>query len=100
MNTDQKSDSSGSKKWNWSFDNPLKAYRHAGPLFGTGIQLAATVVILFFIGNWLDEQWKTAPWLMVVCISIGIVGGLIKFIKTVNDISKSEERERTESKSP
>jgi F0F1-type ATP synthase assembly protein I len=99
MNPEQKPGSPKNEKSGLNFENPLKAYRHAGPLFGTGIQLAGTVVILFFIGSWLDDQWHTTPWMMVIAISIGIVGGLIKFIRTVNEISKSEERERNESTS-
>jgi len=64
-----------------------------------GIQLAGIIVILFFLGRWLDDEWQTAPWMMVIATAIGIVGGLIKFVKTVNEISKSEERERKELKS-
>jgi ATP synthase protein I len=99
MNPEKQSGSPDKGRSYWWFDNPLKAYQHGGPLFGMGIQLAGIIVILFFLGRWLDDEWQTAPWMMVIATAIGIVGGLIKFVKTVNEISKSEERERKELKS-
>jgi len=62
-----------------------------GPLFTQGIQLALTVVVLFFIGNWLDTRWGTAPWLMLTGIFIGIVGGLIKFSRTAMQVGREED---------
>ena len=58
-----------------------------------GIQLALAVVILFFVGRWLDNRWGTSPWLMLVGIFIGIVGGLIRFVRTAMEVGREEDAE-------
>ncbi|HTY01570.1 MAG TPA: AtpZ/AtpI family protein [Bacteroidota bacterium] len=62
-----------------------------GTLLTQGIQLALTVVILFFLGRWLDSRWGTAPWLMLAGIFLGTVGGLIKFIRTAMEAGREED---------
>ncbi len=64
------------------------------PYLTLGIQLAITVVVFFFIGRFADDYFGTKPWLMVVSIFVGSIGGLIKFFRTVIDLSKKEENER------
>jgi F0F1-type ATP synthase assembly protein I len=63
----------------------------AGPYLTLGIQLAVTVVAMFFVGRYCDEQFSTAPWLMIVALFVGCTGGLIKFIRTVNELAKQED---------
>lgn len=77
--------------------NSLKAFRDAGPLLGLGIQMAAAVVVMFFLGRWLDDKWGTAPWMMLVGLLFGAGGGLYNFIHTVNaiDQKKSEKKNRS-----
>jgi ATP synthase protein I len=65
-------------------------FRSLGPLLGSGIQLAASVIIMFFIGRWLDDRCGTTPWLMVTGIFIGIGAGLTSFIRTVNEMEKKK----------
>ena len=62
-----------------------------GTLLTQGIQLALTVVILFFLGSWLDSRWGTAPWLMLAGIFVGTVGGLIKFFRTAMEVGREED---------
>lgn len=68
--------------------------RTTGPYLTLGAQLAATVVVFFFIGTYADEYFGTKPWLMVSAVIVGAVGGLIKFFRTVIDLSTKEENER------
>jgi ATP synthase protein I len=49
---------------------------------GLGIELAATVTIMFFIGVWLDKKFKTEPILTVIFSLLGVASGLYNFIKT------------------
>ncbi len=71
--------------------SPNRRLTTLGPLMTQGIQLALTVVILFFLGDWLDRRWGTAPWLMLAGIFIGTVGGLIKFFRTAIQIGNAED---------
>ena len=64
------------------------------PYLTLGAQLAITVVVFFFIGKYADEYFGTKPWLMILLIMVGVVGGMIKFFRTVIELSKKEENER------
>jgi len=37
-----------------------------GPYLGLGLQLAVTVIVMVFLGIWLDGKLNTSPWLTVV----------------------------------
>ncbi len=50
---------------------------------GLGVQLAASVVIMVFVGIWLDEKFNTEPVLTIVCSLLGIFAGMYNFLKTV-----------------
>lgn len=64
------------------------------PYLTLGIQLAITVIVFFFIGKYLDEKFGTAPWLMVIMIVFGSAGGMIKFFRTVIELSKKQDEQR------
>jgi F0F1-type ATP synthase assembly protein I len=68
--------------------------RKAGPLFGSGIQLAASVVIMFFIGRWADSTWNTKPWLMLIGIIFGTTAGLYNFFKIVNRVERDNNKSK------
>ncbi len=70
----------------------------AGPYLTLGIQLALTVVVMFFAGRWCDEKFSTAPWLMIAALFAGCTGGLIKFIRTVNDLAKQDDERARKNK--
>jgi F0F1-type ATP synthase assembly protein I len=65
--------------------------REFGPFLTLGLQLAITVVGFFFLGQWLDRKLETSPWLMLTGLAIGILGGLIKFLKTAMEIGKKSD---------
>jgi F0F1-type ATP synthase assembly protein I len=62
-----------------------------GPFLTVGIQLAVTVVVLFFLGRWLDDRLGTSPWLMLAGLLLGIVGGMIKFFRSAIDLGRQED---------
>jgi ATP synthase protein I len=54
-----------------------------GPYIGLGLQLAVTVLVMVFLGIWLDGKFNTNPWLTVIFSFLGIATSLYNFIKTV-----------------
>ncbi len=51
-------------------------------LYGAvGIQLALSVVAGWFIGNYFDGRLKTAPWLALLGLVAGFIGGLYNLIR-------------------
>ena len=74
------------------------ALRETAPYLTLGIQLAITVVVFFFLGKYADDYFGTKPWLMIAGIAVGSAGGMIKFFRTVNELSNTEKDERSEKK--
>ena len=60
--------------------SPFVAYGIYG---AAGIQLALSTVGFLFIGNWLDGKYGTSPWLAVIGLIVGFVGGLVNLIRIV-----------------
>ncbi len=71
-----------------------KYYKEVGPYLGMGVQLAATVVLMFFIGRWIDGMAGSDPAFMLIFSIIGIAAGLYNFIKTVLSLNKSGDEKR------
>lgn len=66
---------------------------------GLGVQLAATIIIFFFIGYWLDGVLDTKPILMLVFTFIGFGGAFYNFFLTVQELSRKDKEKRDEIKS-
>jgi F0F1-type ATP synthase assembly protein I len=75
-----------------------QAYRDAAPYLTLGIQLAITVVIFFLIGWWLDTRNNSSPMFQLLGVLVGSVGGMIKFLKSVTEMSKKEETSKSDSR--
>lgn len=79
------------------FDSPKETGRWMRPV---GLLTAIPFVLLFgpligyFIGDWLDKKFDTAPWLMSIFIGLGFVAsgrevwGLIKRASRETDNEK------------
>jgi hypothetical protein len=63
----------------------------AGPYLTMGMELAIAVVGMFFIGRWIDAAWDTAPWGMFIGLTMGVVGGFIRFIRRALALGKAED---------
>ena len=46
-----------------------------GEVAGVGLQFAGAIVIFLFVGRWLDSRFGTEPWLLLVGVVVGAVGG-------------------------
>lgn len=66
--------------------------RDVGPYLGLGLQLAVTIVIMVFIGDWLDTKYGHK---YIFTLIFGVLGtgiGIYNLIKTVNDLEKRSKR--------
>jgi F0F1-type ATP synthase assembly protein I len=68
------------------------AIKAIAPYMSLGIQLALSVVVLFFIGHWLDSMFNTGHWCAVGGALIGAGGGLYKFINCVGSRTAAREK--------
>lgn len=64
-------------------------FRQAGILMGLGTQFAITILIGFFLGDWLDKELDSSPVLMLLLTFTFAALGMYNFVKqanrTVND---------------
>jgi len=70
-------------------------YKEVGPYLGLGTQLAATIILMFFLGRWLDGELNITP-VLTICFSfLGGFAGIYSFIKAVLNLN---ERKKVENK--
>ena len=48
-----------------------------------GLTLAVSVGLFAYGGIWLDEQFGTRPWLLLLCVVVGILGGMLHMIRVL-----------------
>jgi len=65
-----------------------KTYKDVGPYIGLGTQLAATIILMFFLGKWLDEQYELSPLFTISFSFFGGFAGIYNFIKTTLNMNK------------
>ncbi len=68
--------------------------REFAPFLGLGIQLAASVLIMYLVGWWVDEKCGTYPFGQIGGGLIGCVAGLITFVR---EASRMDERQHDSS---
>ncbi len=68
----------------------LAGYGKAYEIIAAALQLAVAVILMFFIGNWLDGKFGTAPWLMLAGLTVGFAAGFFAFIRSVLKTARKE----------
>lgn len=72
------------------------SYKTIGPYLGLGTQLAATVVLMFFLGKWLDSYLETTPLFIIIFSLLGSFAALYNFIKTVLQLNKKRKIDKAD----
>lgn len=70
------------------YGNLNKTLSEAAPYMGLGLQLAATIVIMILIGDWLDSKFQLKYVFTLIFAIIGISAGMYNLIRTINIIEK------------
>lgn len=70
----------------------FESLREYSPYLTLGFQLAAAVVVFFLIGVWADTRLDTSPWLKLLGLLLGTVGGFVKFFRTIADLERKERK--------
>ena len=72
------------------------SYKEAGPYLGLGTQLAATIVLMFFLGRWLDQKLDLFPILTILLSFFGGFAGIYNFIKSVLKLNEKKKIEKND----
>ena len=69
----------------------------AGEVMGVGLQFAASILLFFFVGRWLDERLGTEPWLLLIGVFVGGGAGFYSlYRRLVTDPRQREEQRMRE----
>jgi ATP synthase protein I len=63
--------------------NKVTAWRQVGLLSSIPFILALAPIVGYFLGKYLDQKFRTQPWLSLVMLGLGFVAGVRETIKIV-----------------
>lgn len=67
-------------------------YRQVAPYLGLGVQLAASVVLMLYLGKWMDSYFETGEVFTIIGAFIGSASGLYNVIRASLQISKKNNK--------
>jgi len=62
-------------------------------LSSAALTIPSAIAVGMFFGYWLDRWLKTAPWMIIVFTLLGVVSGLMTFIRRIVRYEREDERE-------
>lgn len=68
----------------------VKSYKEIGPYLGLGTQLAASIILMFFLGKWIDEKLQIYPILTIIFSFLGGFAGIYNVIKSTIELNKKK----------
>jgi ATP synthase protein I len=68
-------------------------YATAYEIIAASLQLAVAVILMFFLGRWLDGKLDTAPWLMLAGLAVGFAAGFFAFLRSVRKLANNDDSE-------
>jgi ATP synthase protein I len=61
--------------------DPEKRKPNASRSYGLGMELAGAVVGFTLLGYWIDRHFGSGPWGLLICVALGLVGGMYNMIR-------------------
>lgn len=62
-------------------NEPKNPWIATGEVFSIGILIPLSVLIGYFLGNWLDGKFHTGSWLTLVFTVVGLASGLYETVR-------------------
>ena len=63
---------------------------------GIGIEFAAAVAVFTLIGYWIDQKHDSQPKALLICLVLGLVGGMYNLIRASLAAMRDAERNSSE----
>lgn len=71
-----------------------RSFMQIAKLSSVGLELGAAVAIGWGIGYWLDKQFGTAPWLMILFLLFGVAAGFKGVYIAAREASRAGEESK------
>jgi len=65
-----------------------QTFKEVGPYLGIGVQLAATIILMVILGQWLDEKFEKKYLFTIIFAFLGIISGMYNLLRTLNYLEK------------
>lgn len=59
----------------------VREQRKQASAAGAGLHFGLAIVAFALIGNWADGRFGTKPWLLLLGVALGFIGGTISLVK-------------------
>jgi ATP synthase protein I len=76
-----------------------RQFYHALSASSIGLELGLAVAIGVLFGRWLDGKLGTTPWLMLLCLTLGLAAGFRGVLRAVRRADRAAEEEARRGKS-
>jgi F0F1-type ATP synthase assembly protein I len=73
-------------------------FRESAPYLTLGFQLAAAVLLFFFIGYWIDNKFGISPIGTLTGVVLGCIGGFFQFFKFAFSLAADEKKKQMSKK--
>ncbi len=67
-------------------------YRLVGSLGSIPLLLGSGAILGWWIGQWLDRRFHTAPWLQIVFLGLGIAGSVRSSLRLLKQAQRDLDR--------
>ncbi len=76
--------------------NPLndlnQSFKEVGPYLGIGVQLAATIILMVIIGQWLDKTFEKNYLFTIIFAVLGVISGMYNLLRTLTYLEKRKKK--------
>lgn len=74
---------------NRQHDSQTPIFRNAGLYLGVAFELPGTIIGGLVVGYFLDEYFRTSPWLLISLTALAFVGAFIRLVRWVKFFARN-----------
>jgi len=84
------------EKPNKDAEQTSRRFFRAASLASVGLEMGVAVFVGWWVGQFLDKEWGTTPWLMIVFLLFGVAAAFKAIIRTAKQAQKYAASEQSE----
>jgi len=76
---------------NRQHDSQTPILRNAGLYLGVAFELPGTIIGGLVVGYFLDEYFRTSPWLLIALTALAFVGAFVRLLRWVKFFTRNRD---------